>query len=101
MSRKPLCYMINSIERTCLHCGSTFYGRSDKKYCSDQCRSSRNNQLGNDKRDYIRRVNYILRKNWQILTELREQGQNQIGIERLRVKGFDFNYFTSRYPTPE
>lgn len=87
--------MINTISKTCLTCGESLQGRADKKFCSDQCRSSFHNQTGPANRDYIRRVNYILKKNRRILTQLREQGLRQIPVETLRGKGYDFNYFTS------
>ena len=89
--------MINTISKTCLECGESLQGRVDKKFCSDQCRSSFHNRTDSQNREYIRRVNYILRKNRRILTQLRDQGVRQIRVEALRVKGYDFNYFTSLY----
>jgi hypothetical protein len=91
--------MSNTIAKTCLECGDSFHGRVDKKFCSDQCRSAFNNHMKKDSRDYVRRVNYILRKNHRILGELLQGGQNQIAIETLKARGFDFNHFTSLYPS--
>jgi hypothetical protein len=93
--------MINVHSKLCLSCGSIIQGRADKKFCSDQCRSNYNNQIKTGNRDYIRRVNYILKKNRRILTELYLDGHDHIGLETLKTKGFDFNYFTSLYPTEE
>jgi predicted nucleic acid-binding Zn ribbon protein len=93
--------MINASTKTCLQCGASLQGRVDKKFCSDQCRSGFNNSIKANNRDYIRRVNYILKKNLRILTQLQSEGYTQIPADSLRFKGFDFNYFTSYQPSPE
>jgi hypothetical protein len=94
--------MINAATKTCLTCGTSLQGRADKKFCSDQCRSGFNNyRLQADNREYVRRVNYILKKNLRILTELQSQGYTHIPAESLRFKGFDFNYFTSLHASSE
>lgn len=93
--------MQETVEKTCLECNSAFRGRIDKKFCSDQCRSTYNNRLNTDQTEYVRRINFILRKNRRILMELNPDGKNRVGRERLRTKGFDFNYFTSIYTTRE
>ena len=93
--------MINTTAKTYLACGESLHGRSDKKFCSDQCRSCFHNQTTGDNREYIRRVNYILKKNRRILTQLRDQGFKQIPLEILQVKGYDFNYFTSLHTSSQ
>jgi hypothetical protein len=87
--------------KTCLECRSTFRGRIDKKFCSDQCRSTFNNRLNAVQTEYVRRINFILRKNRRILMELNPAGNNQVARENLRTKGFDFGYFTSTCVTKE
>jgi hypothetical protein len=88
-------------EKKCLECGISFKGRVDKKFCSDQCRISFNNKLNSDGNNYVRNVNNILRKNRRILLALNPEGKNRVSREKLRSKGFDFNYFTSTYITKE
>jgi hypothetical protein len=88
-------------EKTCLECEIPFKGRIDKKFCSDQCRISFNNKLNSDGNNYVRNVNNILRKNRRILLDLNPEGKNRISREKMRAKGFDFNYFTSTYTTKE
>jgi hypothetical protein len=88
-------------EKTCLECESPFRGRADKKFCSDQCRISYNNRLNSDGNNYVRNVNNILRKNRRILLELNPEGKNRVSREKLRSKGFDFNFYTSTYTTKE
>jgi hypothetical protein len=87
--------------KTCMECHSTFRGRIDKKFCSDQCRSTFNNRLNATQTEYVRRVNYILRKNRRILLELNPGGKNKVAQEKLRGKGFDFGYFTNTLTTKE
>jgi hypothetical protein len=93
--------MIDLYSKNCLECNSPFHGRADKKFCSDQCRSAHHNRVEIESRDYIRRINHILKKNRRILTQLQAEGKKQVGVEKLKIKGFDFNYFTSFYTSRE
>ncbi len=88
-------------DKTCIECSATFKGRVDKKFCSDQCRSSYNNRLNSDETSYMRNVNNILRKNRRILLDLNPDGKNRVSREKLKGKGFDFQHFTSTYTTKE
>jgi hypothetical protein len=88
-------------DQTCTECGIGFVGRVDKKFCSDQCRTSFNNRLKSVENDYIKGINSILRKNRRILVELNPSGKIKVSREKLRARGFDFNYFTSMYTTKD
>ncbi len=88
-------------EKACLECGEKIIGRSDKKFCSDQCRVAYNNRLNSNETNFMRNVNNVLRKNRRILIELNTTGKSRVSRERLSEKGFDFNYFTSTYTTKE
>ena len=81
--------------KTCLSCGKPILGRSDKKFCDDQCRNSYNNQLNSDSTNYVRNINNILRKNRRILEESNVDGKTKISKSKLLERGFNFNYFTS------
>ncbi len=87
--------------KTCLECGDKIIGRIDKKFCSDQCRISYNNKLNSDGTNQVRNINHVLRKNRRILMELNTTGKYKVHFDRLKEKGFDFNYFTSIYTTKE
>jgi hypothetical protein len=87
--------------KTCLECGDKIIGRADKKFCSDQCRISYNNKLNSDETNYVRNVNNILRKNRRILIELNTTGKSRVHYDKLKDRGFDFNYFTGTYTTKE
>jgi len=85
--------------RTCLACNEPLFGRSDKKFCSDQCRNSFNNQLNSDSINSIRNINRILKKNRLILKELNPKGKNKVHKNRLEMLGYKFNYMTHTYTT--
>ena len=88
--------------RKCLECGTEIYGRVDKKFCSDQCRNTYNNRIHAVSNTYIRKVNYILRKNRRIMEEMLEDtGKEAIRVHKSKLidKGFSFDYYTNIYKT--
>lgn len=86
-------------KRFCLECGTPVYGRSDKKFCSDQCRNAYNNKNVGYNNSLVRKTNSILRKNRLILKELNPTGKTKIHKNQLTKRGFNFNYHTSLYTT--
>lgn len=66
--------------KLCDYCGQPIKsGRSDRKYCSDACKSEYNNQEKRKARElekpeelpeFISAINSIIIKNWRILKEL-------------------------------
>ena len=87
--------------KACLECGDPIKGRADKKFCSDQCRVAYNNRLNSDDTNYVRNVNYTLRKNRRILIELNTTGKTKVSREKLIRNGFDFGYYTNTYKTKD
>ena len=87
------------MDKECIECGESFLGRVDKKFCSDYCRNAHNNKINKDGTNLIRNVNNRLRKNWRILQELNPNEKCKVSRDKLNIKGFDFNYFTSIYTT--
>jgi hypothetical protein len=88
-------------DQICSECGNAFKGRVDKKFCSDQCRTTFNNRQRSIENNYIRDVNNILRKNRKILLQFNPDGKSRITKEKLKANGFNFNYYTSTYTTKE
>lgn len=89
-------------ERKCLECNEPIYGRIDKKFCSDQCRNTYNNRTHAIANKYIRKVNYIIRKNRKIMEEMLENSsKDAIKVHRRKLinKGFNFDYYTNIYKT--
>ncbi|MXV52691.1 hypothetical protein GS399_17090 [Pedobacter sp. HMF7647] len=87
------------MEKLCLDCSMPVKGRSDKKFCDDQCRTSYNNRLKQEDHRLIKVVNQILKKNRSIMEQLNPEGKSKAGKEKMINMGFDFNYFTSIYET--
>ena len=85
--------------RKCLECGEVLHGRSDQKYCNDQCRNTFNNRLSGETNNHIRRINRILKRNQPFLSVLNTKGRTTIKRDELLKKEFDFNYFTNLITT--
>jgi len=83
----------------CPECKTSFSGRSDKKFCSDQCRYLHNNRLKEDKEKEVIRITSILRKNRTILKRLNPVGKTTVRNEVFAIEKFDFNYYTHTYIT--
>ena len=84
-------------EKECLECGEALKGRIDKKFCSDECRSSYNNKLNSDATNLARNINNALRKNRRILKQLNPEGKAKVHRDKLVAKGFNFHYITNIY----
>ena len=87
------------MSKACLECGHKIVGRADKKFCSDMCRNSHNNNINKDSKNLIRNTNNRLRKNYRILESLNPEQKTKVSRGKLIEKGFDFKYFTSTYTT--
>ena len=87
------------VERNCLECGGKIKGRSDKKFCSDACRNTYNNEQNKDVTNLIRNTNNQLRKNYRILQKLNPIDKTKTTKSKLLLNGFNFNLFTSIYTT--
>ncbi len=84
-----------------MECGDPISGRSDKKFCCDQCRVTYHNRLSGDATNFVRNVNNTIRKNRRILTLLNTRGKTKVSREKLSQNGFDFNYFTNTSKTKD
>ncbi len=87
--------------KQCLECDKDFFGRADKKFCSDSCRNAFNNKNKSDDEAVMKRINRSLRNNRKILNELNPEDKTRLTKEKLIKKGFDFDYITQTYVTKE
>ncbi len=85
--------------KKCIDCGEELIGRIDKKFCNDLCRNNYNNKVNKDINNLVRNINSILRRNRRILVELTPKGKARVAKEKLILKGFNFNFYTSTYTT--
>lgn len=91
--------MIKKELKACLYCGDPVRGRRDKKFCTDDCRTSHNNELNRDANNFVSKVNRILRTNRRILAQFNPSGKAKVRKEELMTAGFKFSYFTNIYET--
>ncbi|MCX2739420.1 DUF2116 family Zn-ribbon domain-containing protein [Pontibacter anaerobius] len=92
---------MNQKVRHCPTCEGEIIGRTDKRFCSDQCRFLFNNaKKREDKSELlIQRVNATLRKNRTLLKQASPEGKTTLRREVLQLAGFDFRHFTHLYRT--
>lgn len=82
--------------RFCLNCNDPLKGRSDKKFCDDQCRNAYNNEMKSIHHKELSAINKVLSRNRKILKGfLGENGTKATAKrEEMLMKGFHFNYIT-------
>ena len=81
----------------CLYCRNNLVGRSDKKFCDAQCRSSYHNQHKAKHEIVIARTNSELRKNRSILAHFCPSGKATVRKEVLATLEYNFKYYTHTY----
>jgi len=86
--------------KKCPECDKTVMGRSDKRFCSDSCRSSLHNRVRQDDVYAVKNVNQILIRNRRILMAALDSRRNEVSQSYLRAKGFNFNFFTHQIDQP-
>lgn len=88
--------------RFCIACNKPLKGRTDKKFCDDNCRNNYNNQLNANNNNLVRNINNALAKNRRILESLISPGDAMAKCSKdvLLQQGFRFKYFTHEYSNP-
>ena len=87
------------MNQKCLNCDDSYVGRSDKKFCSDQCRNTFNNKVKRENEKLILEINKTLRRNRKILKQFNPEGKTTIRREYLDKLGFNFNFHTHTFIT--
>lgn len=90
---------MNKEKRLCPVCGDEVLGRVDKKFCSDQCRNTFNNERYSSDNALVQKVNRVLKKNYSILKSLNTSGKTKVKRSKLLQEGFDQTHFTGIYET--
>ena len=84
------------IAARCLHCGDHIeYGRTDRKYCSDECRFNHHNDSVRTSRSFRRRVLSQLSSNYEILEKLYMSGSLSFNLMDVVAMGFAPGVMTS------
>lgn len=80
----------------CLECGDQIsYGRTDKKFCSEECKNRHHNHRHNATRKVKRKVMAVLEKNHCILSDLLASGVDSMWLADVVAMGFNPGYVTS------
>ena len=88
------------MERRCRECGAPMSGRSDKRFCCDDCRTAFHNRRYHEAAGHVARINRILRLNRRILAALQAAGIRSIPLSDNRMRGYDRRYFTAMEKAP-
>jgi hypothetical protein len=81
--------------KKCLNCGKKLTGRTDKKYCDPQCKSSHQYKRAKEQPErFYNKVDNQLRLNRKLLKEYNKAGKTVIRSEVLLGEGFDPKFFT-------
>jgi len=85
-----------TIKRTCVVCEKLIYGRSDKVFCSSNCKNRYHLTYKKEKKSAAFHIDSILTKNYQIIAGLMIPGTIQMRIAKLALDkaGFNSDYFT-------
>jgi len=84
-----------TMERLCLRCGAPLHGRTDQKFCCDDCRTDHHNQLRRERERRLRVVNRILASNWRILNAQLRAGHDTVPVAELAGLHFNFEIYTN------
>ncbi len=73
----------------CLECGDVIrYGRTDKKFCCEECKTKHHNNQAKAGRIYRHKILAVLNKNYEILDELLRSGTDSAELIDLISSGF-------------
>lgn len=80
----------------CLECGDKIrYGRTDKKFCCDACKTKHHNNMARAGRNYRRKVLSLLTRNYDLLDEILRSDIESIELTDLVSMGFSPYIMTS------
>ena len=73
----------------CLHCGEKIrYGRTDKRFCCEDCRVEHHNEQMKESRAFRRRVISQLSANYNLLSTVLQSGADSILLSDILAMGF-------------
>jgi hypothetical protein len=81
-------------KKVCLDCEQPLRGRSDKKFCDDNCRTNFHNQIKQEEEKTLRQINSILKRNRSILVRLSAGNAVVVNKKLLIEANFNFHFST-------
>ena len=90
------------MKKTCWQCSEEMQGRSDKKFCSTDCKNRYHIETRRSTRDAVAEIDGYLHRNWEILALLMGNAV-KVEIDRLVLSrtGFRYEYHTGTYLNKE
>lgn len=87
---------MRTLSRSCKVCGGKVIGRTDKIYCSANCKAIYHAELKKKTKLATTAVDKILHRNRSTLSELMGDHKNKLKVSRLELdrKKFNYSYFT-------
>ena len=85
-------------KKSCINCNRLIKGRTDKKFCDENCRNSYNNRLHAERNNLIRNINNAVGKNRRILAELAGPAGrvSDVPFQKIINRGYRLQFFTHR-----
>lgn len=80
---------------SCLECGTTLYGRANKRFCCESCKNRYHNKRYQAERNLKLRIKTILDRNYSILTSLISGKVYSVDRQDLQLMGFNIDYMTA------
>jgi len=86
------------MKKTCQQCGQEMQGRTDKKFCSTDCKNRYHIDNRRNTRDAVAEIDGYLHRNREILVTLMGSS-TKVEIDRLVLSrtGFRYDYHTGTY----
>ena len=84
----------NDEEGTCLECGTAFYGRKDKHFCSVSCKNKWHNRVIQERRRFRAETLAAISRNYQILDGMLKDNRTSAPLADLKKAGFDPAFVT-------
>lgn len=83
------------MDRKCLNCNEIIEGRTDKKFCSDYCKSNFHYENNKAKEQSLfRSIDQQLKLNRRLLRDFNKAGKSIVRAEKILEAGFNPKYFT-------
>ncbi len=85
-------------QQFCMLCNHKIHGRTDKKFCNDNCRNAYHNKINHSENILIRNIKAKLFRNRKILSETSgDRSVCTINRSLLVSKGFQFEFMTQMH----
>lgn len=87
--------------KLCMYCNDVIKGRSDKKYCNDECRNRYNlDRTRESVTEVVKEINTTLKQNRKILLKIASARKNYAIVKAIELirRGYNFHYHTHFAP---